>query len=96
MAQNQGGKGNDGSLKELWFGILITIGIFALAIFLLMLLNGNFWLAFGLAALFYIMVTVLSFKKGKKRLGQGLLIGLGVVLLLMAACFGILITSLGG
>lgn len=48
-----------------------------------------------LAGVAHIVIIVVSFTKGKKRLGQGLLIGLGLVLLLVAACFGLVFSSFG-
>ena len=90
MVQNQS---NDGSLKDLWLGIGISIGIYALTFFLLIGLMGIFSIFLGIIAI--IVLIVISFLKGKKRLGQGLLIGFAIVFLLTAACFGILIVTLG-
>lgn len=90
MVQIQGNNQNDGSLKDLWIGIAISFGLYALALILMMFMGLT---SFFLAVLVHIILTIVSFVKEKKRLGQGLLIGLGIVFLLVAACFGILIYS---
>jgi hypothetical protein len=91
MDQNQ-----SGSLKELWKGIGIAVGIY-LAGLLLMITVPNMLLVYLFAApIVLIVITVISFSKGKKRLGQGLLIGMGLDILLFAACFGFILTGLGG
>lgn len=96
MDQNQGGKKKDGSLKDLWLGIALTFAIYLIGALLLPSIIQNFFISLVSAAVVHILIIVLSFVKGRKRFGQGLLIGLGIVLLLMAACFGIIFTSLGG
>lgn len=90
MVQNQG---NDGSLKDLWLGIGISIGIYTLTFFILIGIMGIFSIFIGIIAIIFLIV--ISFLKGKKRMGHGLLIGFAIVFLLTAACFGILIVSLG-
>ena len=95
MDQSQDGKGGNGSLKDLWKGIGISVGIYLLGLLIMF--------AFPMLTIFYIFVslialiilTVVSFSKGKKQLGQGLLIGIGLNILLFAACFGIIIFNLG-
>jgi hypothetical protein len=89
MVQNQGGNTSDGSLKDLWLGIAITFGIYVIAVFVLMMFMGL--IALILAFIAHITIIIICFQKGKKRMGQGLLIGLGLVILLIAACFGLLI-----
>jgi hypothetical protein len=91
----QGGNKPDGSLKDLWLGIALTFGIYLIGATLLPTIFGNFLIGLIVAVIVHIGVIVLSFVKGRKRLGQGLLIGLGIALLLVAACFGILFTSFG-
>ena len=96
MEQNQGGNKQDGSLRDLWLGIALTFGIYLVGIFLLPVIMNNLFTGLIIAGVGHIAAIVLSFIKGKRRLGQGLLIGLGIALLLVAACFGIVFTSLGG
>lgn len=86
MDPNQ--NGSDGSLRDLWLGIAASIGAYILTIFMGPVVFVTF--------IVHIIAIIVSFNKGRKRLGQGLLIGFGLVILLTAACFGILITGLGG
>ncbi len=91
---SQGGNtDNNGSLRDIWIGIGATFLIYIASFFVLLPLLNIFGLFIGLAG--HIVAIVLSFQKGRKRLGQGLLIGLGLTILLVAACFGIVIYSLG-
>ncbi|WP_075981623.1 hypothetical protein [Bacillus massilinigeriensis] len=91
MNQNQD---KNGSMSDLWIGIFISIGIYLGALMLIFSMLGLF--SFIVALIVYLVVIVWAFNKGKKRMGQGLLIGFAVVILLNAACFGLLITSLSG
>lgn len=96
MDQNQGGNRKDGSLKDLWLGIALTFAIYLIGVLLLPNVIQNFFISLVSAVVIHIVIIVFSFVKGRKRFGQGLLIGLGIALLLVAACFGIVFTSLGG
>jgi hypothetical protein len=51
---------------------------------------------FFLGPLATIGLTIYAFVTGKKRFGQGLLIILGISILLIAACFGLVIVLLRG
>lgn len=90
MDQNHGKKGKDGSLKDLWLGIGISIGIYLVG--LLMLFVNSFFLVpyLPIAALALIVIPLIAFLRGRKRLSQGALIGLGLNILLFSACFGII------
>lgn len=96
MNQNQGNNSKDGSLKDLWIGIGITIGIYLLGLLILFVFSDLFFAYLCVAVVALIMIPVLSFGSGRKRLGQGALIGLGINILLFTACFGIVISDLGG
>lgn len=91
---NKGNK-DDGSLKDLWLGIGITIGIYLLGLLILFMFSPLFFAYLCLAVIGLIIIPIVSFTKGKKRLGQGALIGLGLNILLFTACFGILLSNLG-
>ncbi|MED4228172.1 hypothetical protein [Neobacillus cucumis] len=92
MSQNQ----NDGSLKQLWLGIGIALGIYLLGIILLVASSSLILPYMLLAGIALIVIPIVAFSMGKKRLGQGALIGLGLNILLFSACAGILISNLGG
>lgn len=96
MNQNQGNNSKDGSLKDLWIGICITIGIYLLGLLILLIFSPMFFAYLCIAAIALIVIPIICFTKGRKRMGQGALIGLGVNILLFTACFGILISGLGG
>lgn len=93
MDQDQGKNGN---LKDLWLGIGIAMGIYVLGLLILLVLSEAFFVYLCIAAVALLLLPIISFSNGKKRLGQGALIGLGLNVLLFTACFGIIITSLGG
>ncbi|MFF2449704.1 hypothetical protein ACFVSW_21915 [Neobacillus sp. NPDC058068] len=93
MDQN---KGKDGSLKDLWLGIGISLGIYLLGILILFMFASIFFAYLCIAIIGLILIPIISFAKKRNRLGQGALIGLGLNILLFTACFGILITNLGG
>ena len=87
---------NDGgSLKELWQGIGIAVGIYILGLLMMFAAPNMLIIYILIAPIILIIATVISFKNGKKRMGQGFLIGMGLNILLFAACFGIMINSLG-
>jgi hypothetical protein len=90
MDQNKGG-----SLKELWQGIGIAAGIYLLGLLMMFAAPNMLIIYILIAPIVLIVATVISFSKGKKRMGQGLLIGIALDILLFAACFGIMINSLG-
>ena len=92
MSKNQ----NDGSLKQLWLGIGIALGIYVIGLLLLIASSSLILPYMLIAGIALIVIPIVSFSKGKKRLGQGALIGLGLNILLFSACAGILITNLGG
>ncbi|MDR4946432.1 hypothetical protein [Neobacillus cucumis] len=92
MSQGQ----NDGSLKQLWLGIGIALGIYLLGIILLVASSSLILPYMLLAGVALIVFPIVAFSMGKKRLGQGALIGLGLNILLFSACAGILISNLGG
>ena len=96
MDQNHGRNNKDGSLKDLWLGIALTLAIYLIGALLLPSIIQNLFISIVTALVVHIVLIVLSFVKGRKRFGQGLLIGLGITLLLVAACFGIIFTSLSG
>ncbi|MFB6467054.1 hypothetical protein ACE38V_09530 [Cytobacillus sp. Hz8] len=89
MNKKNGDKGNIG---ELWLGIIISVAIYLVAFGLLFSAISFFGIVLALIA--YIVSITLAFVKGKTRLGQGMLIGAGVVFLINAACFGYIFTSL--
>lgn len=91
MSQNQ----KDGSLKDLWIGMGITLGIYLFGFVILLLFPPLFFGYLILAAIALIVIPIVFFTKGKKRLGQGALIGLGLNILLFTACFGMIMYSLG-
>ncbi|PFO05835.1 hypothetical protein COJ85_09150 [Bacillus sp. AFS076308] len=95
MNPNQGNKPK-GALKELWVGIGITVGIYLLGLLILLVFSGLFFPYLLLAAIALIVIPIVCFAKGKTRMGQGALIGLALNILLFSACFGIMITNLGG
>ncbi|WP_066068820.1 hypothetical protein [Neobacillus soli] len=95
MNQNPGKK-TDGSLKDLWIGIGITLGIYLLGLLIIFVYPSIFFAYMCVAIIGLVVFPVISFSKGKSRLGQGALIGLGLNILLFTACFGILISGLGG
>ncbi|TDK64779.1 hypothetical protein E2K98_00605 [Bacillus salipaludis] len=95
MDQNQDGKGGNGSLKDLWRGIGISVGIYLLGLLIMFAVPMITIFYIFAAPIALIILTVVSFSKGKKQLGQGLLIGIGLNILLFAACFGIIIFNLG-
>ncbi|MFK9095000.1 hypothetical protein [Bacillus salipaludis] len=95
MNQKQGNKG-DGSLKDLWIGIGISLGIYLLGVLILFVFSSIFFAYLCIAVIGLIVIPVVSFTKGKKRVGQGALIGIGLNILLFTACFGIIISGLGG
>jgi len=92
MKQNQ--NGSEGSLRDLWLGIIISIMFYLIGGTILAFIIGPSSPILILIA--HIATIIICFKKGKKRLGQGLLIGMGLVILLTAACFGLLFTAFGG
>ncbi|MEH7335540.1 hypothetical protein V7161_23235 [Neobacillus drentensis] len=93
MSQNQGNQ-KGGSLKDLWIGIGITLGIYLIGL-LVLLIGSPFFLGYvGLAAIALLVIPIVCFTKGKKRMGQGALIGIGLNILLFSACFGILISNI--
>ncbi|MBS4211797.1 MULTISPECIES: hypothetical protein [Neobacillus] len=96
MVQNQGNTSKDGSLKDLWLGIGITIGIYLMGLLILFVFSPMFFAYLCIAAVALILIPIICFSKGRKRMGQGALIGLGINILLFTACFGILISGLGG
>ncbi|MDR6997854.1 hypothetical protein [Neobacillus niacini] len=96
MDQNQDGKGSNGSLTDLWKGIGISVGIYLLGLLIMFIIPMVTLFYIVAAPIALIVLTVISFSKGKKQLGQGLLIGIGLNILLFAACFGIIISNLGG
>ncbi|WP_251549198.1 hypothetical protein [Neobacillus muris] len=86
----------NGSLKDLWIGIGITIGIYLAGLVILLAAAYLFFIYLIVAVLALLIIPAVSFAKGKKRLAQGALIGLGLNILLFTACFGIIISGLGG
>ncbi|MDQ0198651.1 hypothetical protein [Neobacillus ginsengisoli] len=96
MDQHQGGKEKSGSLKDLWLGIGIAVGIYLLGLLIMFTMPPFILVYILLSPIALIVITIISFKKGKKQLGQGLLIGIGIDILLFAACFGIFFSNLGG
>lgn len=86
----------NGPMKELWQGIGIAVGIYLLGLLMMFTAANMLIIYLGVAPIVLIVLTVISFSKGKKQLGQGLLIGMGLDILLFAACFGIFMTNLGG
>ncbi|PLS04735.1 hypothetical protein [Neobacillus cucumis] len=95
MNSNQGDKPK-GSLKELWVGIGITVGIYLLGLLILLVFSGLFFPYVILAVIALIFIPIVCFTKGKTRMGQGALIGLALNILLFSACFGVMISNLGG
>lgn len=93
--QNQGKK-PDGSLKDFWLGIGITLGIYFLGLIIMFVFSAILLPYLCIAVIALIVIPIIGFSKGRKRLGQGALIGLGLNILLFSACFGIIITGLGG
>jgi putative flippase GtrA len=86
----------DGSLKDLWLGIGLSLGIYLLGLFILLVVSPIFMAYVCIAVVAIIVIPIVSFVKGRKRLGQGALIGLGLNILLFTACFGIILYNLGG
>lgn len=76
------------SLKDVWIGIGISVGIYLASMVSLVLYLGPYAILAGVVV--QIILIIISFKKGNKRLGQGFLIGLGFTILLTAACFGLI------
>jgi hypothetical protein len=71
-------------VKGIWKGIGITV----LLHFLLVLVPSAIFFI-GIAQLIYIVpATVIAFSKGKRAIGQGILIGAGITFLVNTACFG--------
>lgn len=93
MDQNQG---NNGKLKDLWLGIGIAMGIYLLGLLILLVFSQAFLAYLCIAVVALLLLPIVSFAKGRKRMGQGALIGLGLNVLLFTACFGIIISGLGG
>lgn len=85
---------SDGSLRDLWLGIVLSIGAYLLGSSALSFVLGPFALLVTFIA--HIVAIIICFKKGMKRMAQGLLIGLGIFILLIGACFGLLFVMLGG
>jgi hypothetical protein len=96
LDQNQDGNEKNGSLKDLWRGIGIAIGIYLLGLLIMFTMPPFILVYILLSPIALIVITIISFTKGKKQLGQGLLIGIGIDILLFAACFGIFFSHLGG
>lgn len=78
---------NKDAWNQLWLGIVIPVFFYLLSFILLT--SGRFWLIF-IAPVLHIAAIIAAFAFGKIRLGQGLLIALGLVILLVAACFGLI------
>ncbi|MEH7107024.1 hypothetical protein [Bacillus sp. JJ1764] len=93
MSKNHG---NKESLKDLWLGIGISLGIYLLGVLTLFIGGAFFFPYLCIAAMALIIIPIVSFVKGRTRLGQGALIGLGLNILLFTACFGIIISGFGG
>jgi hypothetical protein len=87
---------NEGSLKQLWLGIGIALGIYLIGLILLIASSTLILPYMLLAGIALIVIPIVAFSMGKKRLGQGALIGIGLNILLFSACAGILISNLGG
>jgi len=94
LNSNQGNK-SKGTLKDLWIGIGITVGIYLLGILILLVFSGLLFPYLLLAGIALIVIPIVCFTKGKTRMGQGALIGLALNILLFSACFGIMINGLG-
>lgn len=75
------------SLNDVWLGIGAVFLGYLLSLFLLF---GGIVPILFITPILHIAAIVISFSRGRNRLGQGLLIGLGFVFLLVAACFGII------
>lgn len=82
------------SLKDLWVGIATAIGIYVVFGILFMMIIGIMSLVVAFAV--DLVFIIVSFIKGRKQLGQGLLIGLGIVILLLAACYGMIFLPFSG
>ncbi|ETI68800.1 hypothetical protein [Neobacillus vireti] len=95
MSQNPGNK-KDGSLKDFWLGLGISLGIYLLGILILFMNASIFFGYLCIAIIGLILFPIISFATKRNRLGQGALIGLGLNVLLFTACFGILITNFFG
>ncbi|WP_217269730.1 hypothetical protein [Neobacillus endophyticus] len=96
MKQNQGDNGNAKPLKDLWIGMGITLSIYLLGLILLFV-NAIMVLPYIVVAIVaLIIIPIVCFAKGKKRMGQGALIGLGLNILLFTACSGIILSNNGG
>lgn len=85
---------SDGSLRDLWLGIAISLGAYLVGSSVLGIVLGP--LALLVTIIAHIAAIIICFKKGMKRMAQGLLIGLGIFILLIGACFGLLFVMLGG
>ncbi|MEH7118249.1 hypothetical protein V7128_12610 [Neobacillus vireti] len=94
MNPNQGNKPK-GTLKDLWVGIGIPVGIYLLGVLILLVFSDLFVPYLLLAGITLIVIPIVCFTKGKTRMGQGALIGLALNILLFSACFGIMINGLG-
>ncbi|MFJ5713223.1 hypothetical protein [Neobacillus sp. NPDC093127] len=95
MSPNQGNK-KDGSLKDFWIGMGISLGIYLLGLFVLFMFASIFFAYLCIAIIGLVLFPIISFAMKRNRLGQGALIGLGLNILLFTACFGILISNFGG
>jgi hypothetical protein len=85
----------DSSLKEVWKGIGIAVGIYLLGLLSMLVFPSILIIYLLVAPIVLIIFTIVSFSEKKTRLGQGLLIGIGLDILLFAACFGIFMGQLG-
>jgi hypothetical protein len=77
-------------------GIGIALGIYLIGLILLIASSALILPYMLLAGFALIVIPIVAFSMGKKRLGQGALIGIGLNILLFSACAGILISNLGG
>lgn len=95
MEQNHRNK-KEGSLKDLWLGIGISLGIYLLGLLILVMFTSIFFAYLCIAIIGLVLFPIICFTTKRNMLGQGGLIGLGLNILLFTACFGIIITNLGG
>jgi len=76
-------------VKGIWKGIGIT-----LLLHLLLFLVPPAIFFIGLTQLIYVIpAAIIAFSKGKKEIGQGILIGAGITFLVNTACFGAVISG---
>jgi Ca2+-dependent lipid-binding protein len=94
--QNQSNNGKSEKLKELWLGIGISLAIYLLGLLILFVYSAFLLPYMGIAVIALIFIPIVCFSLGKKRMGQGALIGLGLNILLFTACSGIILYNLGG